>query len=357
MNLRTSKWLLLFWVYASVMVSGQPVPESARAVAESMTQVAGSADDEDKKLVVAELAKVPLELLQKAKALGVRVNVVRNNVTESLPHLKGVQVPGWPKGLTWDRCPGNGGFPDCVVAVRGHNSPEGRYLPSVFSGKNPGTNSINVTMHEFLHSVDLGDGNKRNGSGSAAFRKAFEADRKQLRAYEQDPVEAYAESGTRFFAGDPESARKTPQLHAYWKKRFPKFQPPGFKEGEAEKMYLQIYDKKPSRLSEHEYEDPAQAQEDAELLKHFAQNVGIRKVKGGTRYMIYGTTWRMKMVGEQDLDKLFKAEADYRKDGYQVQVTSTPNWAMWIVENGGATKPSELRLKKYLPPDKEAEEG
>ena len=188
------------------------------ALARELTSTAGSADENDKELVAQELAKLPIEILQRMKDKGIKVKVCRGSVTDYLTDLKGVQPRGWPDGQTWDGVPGTyePTKNEVVIATVGHDTPAGAHVPA--SGEGHG--SQNLVIHETMHGVDYtGDGGKL--SGGEEFNKARDDDLGTLSAYESQAggpgqEETYAESAARYYGGDSNDAANHPNLNNYW---------------------------------------------------------------------------------------------------------------------------------------------
>jgi uncharacterized Zn-binding protein involved in type VI secretion len=203
------------------IVMGEPTvligggnPGLALAMALALTVAGGSGTEEDRQLVAAELAKLPISTLLTMQANGTRVVACRNSVTDYRPDLKGVHPRSWPAGATWDTVPG-ANSPDrneVAIAVIGHGTPAGAHVPATGEGHG----CANLVVHESMHSVDVGRAN--NPSASPEFNAARNADISKLSRYETqaDPggqQETYAESAARHAEG---TDGNTPALQKYW---------------------------------------------------------------------------------------------------------------------------------------------
>ena len=185
--------------------------EVLKEVAESITEIAGTANAADKTAVVAEVVKIPLTALTALKTKGVKIVVCRNSVTEVRTDLKGVKPRGWPEGKSWDTVPGL-------------NDPAGnRVIIATRGGKVPptgdGHGAANLVLHEVGHAI--GDAVTAGGVGDPEFIKARDADKAKLDSYEGQAGapgvrETYAESFARFYSKDATDATTYPHLHAYW---------------------------------------------------------------------------------------------------------------------------------------------
>jgi hypothetical protein len=201
----------------SVLIGGDPYPPTDRLMlALSITKAGGRGDAVDVALVVEQLAKLPADQLQILKDAGVSVIACRGTVTDYRTDLKGVRPRGWPPGSTWDKVPGayTKDRKEVVIGTIGQDSPDGPRVP----GTGEGHGSANLVDHEAEHAVDHATG----GSASAEFNKARDKDKSTLPAYETQEGRAgqeenFAESGARYYGGDPNDAKKHPNLHDYWK--------------------------------------------------------------------------------------------------------------------------------------------
>jgi uncharacterized Zn-binding protein involved in type VI secretion len=201
----------------SVLIGGDPYPPNDRLMlALSITKAGGRGDAVDVALVVEQLAKLPADQLQILKDAGVSVIACRGTVTDYRTDLKGVHPRGWPPGATWDKVPGayTKDRKEVVIGTIGQDSPDGPHVPETGEGHG----SVNLVDHEAEHAVDHATG----GSASAEFNKARDKDKSTLPAYETQEGRAgqeenFAESGARYYGGDPNDAKKHPNLHDYWK--------------------------------------------------------------------------------------------------------------------------------------------
>jgi len=188
-------------------VAGTPVVD-IKALAESLVDAKGSAGAADKAAVVAEVVKVPRAGLEALVAKKTRITVCCGSVTEVLTHLKGVAPRGWPPGMTWDVVPGlfDPATNQVIVATKGGKVP----------ATGDGHGSANLVIHEVGHAID----GATNGSDGAEFVAAYEKDKANLPAYEQQAgsagrEEAYAESMARYHGGNTDPTG--PNLAAFWK--------------------------------------------------------------------------------------------------------------------------------------------
>lgn len=170
---------------------------------------AGSATDEDRKAVLAQVERMPEGGLQALKDAGIKITVVRDSVVEALPSLKGVQPRGWPPGSTWDSVPGlyDPDTKQVIIATRNGKVPK----------TGDGHGSVNLVYHETGHAID----EAVKGHTDADFVKARDADMAALPAYlaqtgDAGPEETYAET-LALYQSDPDACRKQyPNLYAYW---------------------------------------------------------------------------------------------------------------------------------------------
>ena len=182
--------------------------QQAREIAARLVRAGGSGTAEDAAVVAAELARLPVNVLQYMEAKGVRVVAARGSVTDYLTHLRGVRPRGWPPGATWDTVPGLANGNEVVIAVR-----DGR-VPA--SGNGHGAYSL--VIHETFHAVDNAG---RSLSSSQAFKDARQADLAALPPYLQQAGDAglqetFAESAARYFGGDTTLQSQWPHLYAFW---------------------------------------------------------------------------------------------------------------------------------------------
>ncbi len=186
-------------------------PSAAQvAQAQALVSAGGSATEADARVVVAELAKLPVDVLRYMADNGVRVVVAQGSVTDYLTELQGVRPRGWPPGATWDTVPGLAHGSEVVIAVRDGKVP----------APGDGHGSHNLVIHETFHAIDHVGGFSENSD----FRAAHNADTSSLDAYETQAgaagrEEAYAESAARYYGGDQNSSTSTPLLTSYWSTR------------------------------------------------------------------------------------------------------------------------------------------
>jgi len=174
---------------------------SARAVAWSLIDVVEPATSEDARLVVDELEKIPLAALEVLRRKGTRVAVCRGEVGKADPSLYKQKPRGHGEDADIGKLPGIYVEEDdrVIIATRGHDEkPPDPRVPRF--GEDHG--SSNLTIHETMHAVDHHTG----GSNDPDFRRARQADKTHLPAYEQQDEEAgreetYAESAARKYGG------------------------------------------------------------------------------------------------------------------------------------------------------------
>lgn len=196
------------------------VSPEASALAARLVHAGGSADGLDVAAVSREVAALPVELLRRIEASGIRFVACRESVTDELASLRGVTPRGWPPGSTWDQVPGlyDPGTKRVVVATK--SGPSGaRVVPE--TGNAHG--SAELLLHELGHALDA---NKTLGftSANADFRRAWDADRPALeRAHETyllqpgdaGPQEALAEVLARVLGKHSAEADRTPHLRDF----------------------------------------------------------------------------------------------------------------------------------------------
>jgi hypothetical protein len=98
--------------------------------------------------VAIELAKLPINLLNPAKAEGLTIRVTHNNVTTYHTHLAGTGTRGHSSG-EWDKLPGVGAFggsKEIVITMEQDGS--GKWRVGTHHG------AANLVLLEFGHSVD-----------------------------------------------------------------------------------------------------------------------------------------------------------------------------------------------------------
>lgn len=205
-------------------VSPMSLTLTAEAVARRLVRPAGRGTQADAAAVVAELAKLPAAVLERARAAGVQVVACRESVTDHLTALRGITPRGWPPGSTWDRVPGVYDPATMTVVMATHAGPTGeRLLPDPGYGHG----SFNALLHEFGHSLD-GTNALGKDSKSAEFRSAYRADEAALRAANQTyllqpgdagPEEAFAEMAARHFGRDASLRTTFPNLARFFEAR------------------------------------------------------------------------------------------------------------------------------------------
>lgn len=209
----------------SSTVSGK-VPETGITfidkiyLAASMVVTSGSADENDKAIVVKHISEIDMPVLKEMKALGVRIVACRGSVTDHWTHLKGVKPRGWPQGSTWDKVPGGCSGKEVVIAVIGHGTSKGPHVPDKGDGE---TGSDHIGAHEAGHALDYAKGEE---SKNPAFLAAREMDMGALSDYEKQPPpagaeETFAESLALFINSPFTMWFKRPNLFKYFKQRSP----------------------------------------------------------------------------------------------------------------------------------------
>ncbi|MCU0700076.1 MAG: hypothetical protein MUC96_26510 [Myxococcaceae bacterium] len=214
---------------------GTPAPRPARtttvtltadAAARQLVSPGGRGTRADVDVVVAELSKLPAELLVRAHRAGVRVVACRDSVTDHMTHLRGVTPRGWPPGSTWDRVPGLYDPASMTVVMATHDGARGaadRDLPDFGYGHG----SFNALFHEFGHALD-GTNALGLDSRSPTFREAYRLDLPALRAANHTyllqpgnagPEEAFAEMAARYFGKDTGLEGSFPHLHGFFDAR------------------------------------------------------------------------------------------------------------------------------------------
>lgn len=192
-----------------------PIPdgEARRQLVATLTRLGGSATDEDLRVVLAELEKLPLSMLQEMHRFDLRVVVCRDSVTDHLEALRGVRPRGWPPGSTWDDVAAtyDPGPKQVVVSTRQVDGR--RALPARGSGHG----SFNVLLHEIAHGIDFA----KNLTRQPAFLEAYETDLETLLPYERQPgaagrEEAFAEAFARYYGGDESFASERPHMFRYF---------------------------------------------------------------------------------------------------------------------------------------------
>jgi hypothetical protein len=177
----------------------------------------GTANAKDVALVRIELKKMPEKYRQMLMDNNTQFVVVRGSITEYYTDLQGVQPRGWPPGTTWDTVPGagpSGGNNTVVIAIRGHGTPNGPYVPPTGDGHG----SYNLVLHEAAHALPI----DLNSAQTQAFRDARTADFGSLSDYQKQAGDAglqetFAESFANVFGGNANFANTHPNLDRYWK--------------------------------------------------------------------------------------------------------------------------------------------
>lgn len=194
-------------------------PSASEALARKLVHAGGTGDQSDVDLVVAQLKQLPPDALKVLVRAHTQVIACRNKVADGDPAIGGVQPRGWPSGYKFNTVPGvyDQAANKVVIAIRGHGTPEGAHVPRTGDGQG----SYNLAIHETMHAVDA---HARGGplSSTPAFTAARAHDLAALSGYERQgplagPQETFAESAARFYGGDPNAAKTTPALDAYWR--------------------------------------------------------------------------------------------------------------------------------------------
>lgn len=192
-------------------------PPTPQAMAAALVIAGGSGTSDDVGAIRPEIAKLSASVLKKLVDKKAHVVVCRGSVTDVATGLKGKVPRGWEGlGLTWDNVPGtylSDGKRVLLATVAAAGG--GRRMPATGEGHG----SINVALHETLHGHDSLSGHKP--LKDTKFLAARTADFARLPKYLQQAGDAgkeetYAESGARFFAGDPAFKGDWPAMFAYW---------------------------------------------------------------------------------------------------------------------------------------------
>jgi hypothetical protein len=118
----------------------------------------------------------------------------------------------------------------------------------------------------------------------------------------------------------------------------------------VQKHYLEYYFKTPRVLKTCTRGGRAQAEADMALIKRFADEV--KTVEGpNNTFRIIGKAWMIANAGRgyatpNDPD-LLQSKASREKDGFQTRISTSPNWAMFILDQSGGRI-----AKEFLPPEK-----
>ena len=164
----------------------------------------------DPRMIVAELANLPADVLRNLERRHVNFVAANDNVGEV---ITSGMPRGWPPGSTWKD----------VKAV---------YQPSTktviyATGTRLGTGSINTVLHETGHAIDETNG---NASSKKGFNSAWTAESAFLKDYyhptngtNPNPSgylsETYAESFANYYSGNAAYAKTHPALNTYWGSR------------------------------------------------------------------------------------------------------------------------------------------
>ena len=207
------------------LLAPAPVPLStvtaaSLAAARRLVRAGGSGDASDVQALVAEVARLPVQLLEKVDRAGIKFIACRNSVTDHLRSLRGVAPRGWPPGVTWDTVPGNYWPNEKQVVIGTRTGSTGqREVPP----RGAGHGSLSLVAHELLHGLDYRRGLGAWHSRDTAFLNSWSADRHNLDAYlaqnpPAGPEEAFAELASRAMLGDTQLAAKAPNLTAYFER-------------------------------------------------------------------------------------------------------------------------------------------
>ena len=192
-------------------------PATPQAMAAALVIAGGSGTADDVAAIRPEIARLSAAVLRKLLDKKAHVVVCRGSVTDVATDLKGKVPRGWQGlGLTWDNVPGtylSNGKRVLLATIAAAGG--GRRMPATGEGHG----SINVALHETLHGHDFLSGHKP--LDDKKFLAARLADFARLPKYLQQAGDAgkqetYAESGARFFAGDPALKGDWPAMFAYW---------------------------------------------------------------------------------------------------------------------------------------------
>lgn len=188
------------------------------AAAKRLVTTGGSGTRADAAVVTREVAKMPTQVLHELHAAGVKIVACRDNITDHLAELRGVQPRGWPPESGWHQVPGiyHGPRKEVVIATTRENG-------KVSISKEHGT--ANLVAHESGHALDFARGEE---SARTAFQTAYTADATRgkmipylLQKGGAGAQEAYAES----FAAHVARTNPGDQFHhtaAFWNKEFGK---------------------------------------------------------------------------------------------------------------------------------------
>lgn len=137
-------------------------PAHAKAVGKNL-RAAGTSSAEDAKLVAANLAKLPVKVIDNLNKAKIQTECCRGGVTEAMPELAGVLPRGWHETTSWDQ-------------VEGVYSPSNKKLVvGTKTDKATGGREIKLELvgHEAGHAFDDSDGKpKRKDKDFLAARQA-----------------------------------------------------------------------------------------------------------------------------------------------------------------------------------------
>lgn len=211
--------------------SAPPDPLRARReLARALVKLGGGANEEDIAPVLAELVKLPAQVLRALAQTGfepgtartstarqTQVVVCRGSVTDHLQYLRGKQPPGWPPGTSWDDVPGvYAPQANNVVIATVADTNRGRIVPESPSQHGGRNLVVHEVMHAYLALTGI----------DAAFVIAQKQDAARLPAAFRDEsldahTELYAEAAARYFSGDAALFEEWPALGSYFFTRFP----------------------------------------------------------------------------------------------------------------------------------------
>lgn len=198
-------------------------PSARRTMAKALIRTENGATEVDKRVVMAELVKLPLRVLKRLARQEIPVVVMRGKITEFLKDLpKGARPPGYPEGKTYDDIP--------AIYVNGseQGNKQGKAIVIVTKEQNgnvilPGLDTKrgqNPVIHESFHAFD----DESYFSGSKEFQAMREAERHALSEYEKQAkegnfdrgaAETFAITGERLFGGDATVRKERPKLTGY----------------------------------------------------------------------------------------------------------------------------------------------
>jgi hypothetical protein len=194
-----------------------PKAKTPAEMAAALVVPGGSGNADDVAAIRPEIARLSAAVLKKLIDKGAHVLACRGSVTDVAADLRGKVPRGWEGlGLTWDNVPGTYlSSGKRVVLATLPATGGGRRMPKTGEGHG----SINVALHETLHGHDFVGSHKV--LKDKGFKAARAADFAKLPDYlrqqgDAGPQETYAESGARFFGGDPALAGDWPALFAFW---------------------------------------------------------------------------------------------------------------------------------------------